>query len=663
VLSIVAFVAMSASASGAGLCRVGQVFNFTGGEQSCVVPPGVAQIAVDAVGARGGSGNPASRDGSGFPAEAFASIAVAPGTPLYFEVGGRGGNANSGICPGSAFCGLGGFNGGGISSSVATTAPVGHPGEPPMPLSGGGGGGASDVRTMPRDAAGSAASRLLVAAGAGGDGGLEVPNGTGGQNGHGGTDGTPGTEGSSAAGHSNGGSGGGGATSMTPGTGGAGGANSGGASGSGQNGGDGDLGGHPGAGGYGGPTQVAVCQPYADSGSGGGGGGGLSGGGGGGGGGINFTCDSNQDAGSGGGGGGGSSYAPGGFTVPNLTAVDGKVTIVSMFHQTRDEKVAAKARADARLRVALDECESIVALSRMEVGPLILARAFLPHNPATCAADSNAAYEAEVAKLDPPDHNFHAVALPGMISVPGVQSSCRTVGRPLLRSCLALAAAFSAYDVAVEHAASLQAAANKALNRGNTATAAGDGAGVDLQSLTLIAFISEQATADRAVSAAGRTLARALHKAGLDIRQSPAQAALQARLLGQAKLPGAVLRFFAKIGIAKAELRNVLSQLLIGFKPTASRLTASLATPRPAINVPASDLAITTDGLAQLVRGLVNGGGLTATQGATLYSDATHLAAATAAARRTALNQLKADARRARPAAAQFLTAAIGELS
>src|SRR5262245_41025404 len=69
-----------------------QVFNVTGFEQSFKVPKGVKKIQVLAIGAPGGrgggSGPPGGQGGS-----AQATIAVKPGSFLYIDVGGPGGNA------------------------------------------------------------------------------------------------------------------------------------------------------------------------------------------------------------------------------------------------------------------------------------------------------------------------------------------------------------------------------------------------------------------------------------------------------------------------------------------------------------------------------------------------------------------------------------------
>ncbi len=105
------------------------------GEQSFVVPGGVDEIQVRAV---GGIGYP----GDSRPAEVSSGLSVSPGETLYLEVGGNGSGWQ------------GGFNGGGEGGDFEA----------------GGGGGATDLRTVPRQGAGTLSSRLLVAAGSGGDG-------------------------------------------------------------------------------------------------------------------------------------------------------------------------------------------------------------------------------------------------------------------------------------------------------------------------------------------------------------------------------------------------------------------------------------------------------------------------------------------------------------
>ena len=250
-------------------------YRFTGGEQRFVVPPGVTQVHLIAVGGSGGGGLV-----GGHGVIVGATLRVMPGATLYVEVGGRGD-------AGHGFNG-GGSDGGGDYTGNGTARSPG----------GGIGGGASDVRTCARTAASChpLASRLLVAGGGGGNGGAGGGNG--------GNSGTIG--GSGAAGSP--GQGGGGLEGGGPATGGVGGGR-GGAGGSGdnvaecghcgiENGVDGDSG-DLGVGGAGGAGVGGVGN------GGGGGGGGYYGGGGGGGGG-------NGDPGAG--GGGGSS-----FLVPGAT--------------------------------------------------------------------------------------------------------------------------------------------------------------------------------------------------------------------------------------------------------------------------------------------------------------------------------------------------------
>jgi hypothetical protein len=106
---------------------LGQVFSYTGNEQSYVVPAGATYVHVVVVGAPGG---PVGYHG-GLGAVVSADLPIPPGqTALYVEVGGTGG----------------GFNGGG----------------------GVNGGDGSDVRLMPRAEPGSINSRVVVAGGGGG---------------------------------------------------------------------------------------------------------------------------------------------------------------------------------------------------------------------------------------------------------------------------------------------------------------------------------------------------------------------------------------------------------------------------------------------------------------------------------------------------------------
>jgi adhesin/invasin len=230
-------------------------FDYTGSEQTFAMPVGIDTVHVVAVGAPGGGFGGV----GGAGAVVAGDITATPGSTLYVEVGGPGGDDGPASAPGGA----GGFNGGGNGDG-------GDFGANSMP----GGGGASDVRTSSGGAdpaAAGLASRLIVAAGGGGDG----------QGNAGGDAGQPGAGGFAGAG---------------PG-GGAGTASAGGAAGS-LPGTAGELG----QGGIGGPLPPDTCTRDTVEDcvrGGGGGGGGLYGGGGG---------------GDGTGGGGGSSLVPAGGT-------------------------------------------------------------------------------------------------------------------------------------------------------------------------------------------------------------------------------------------------------------------------------------------------------------------------------------------------------------
>lgn len=246
-----------------------KIFDYTGKQQTFVVPAGVTRLSVIARGAWG-AGNTSS---AAYPGRVYALVRVHPGDKLHVFVGGAGLQET------------GGFNGGGSGGGDGSGGGAGY-----------GGGGASDVR-IGGDAL---KDRIVVAAGGGGAGnGMEVYLFDSGGDG-GGTVGDPGVGGATSRKRGLGGDGGGGGTQSQGGSGGTGGQGS---SGNGDAGKNGALG----SGGNGGTGESKTS--YAYGGGGGGGGGGYYGGGGGGGAGLEntpdyFYCGSCN----GGGGGGGSSY-------------------------------------------------------------------------------------------------------------------------------------------------------------------------------------------------------------------------------------------------------------------------------------------------------------------------------------------------------------------
>lgn len=199
------------------------VFGFTGGQQDFIVPTGVTQVTIEALGAQGTTGG-AGGEAGGMGGRVEATIAVVPGETLRVFVGGQAG-----------------FNGGGAGGMGGLANP------------GGAGGGGSDVRRAPYGLG----DRLIVAGGGGGGGGRNGLNlGPGGAGG-----GLMGANGGTAILVFGGG---GGTDSM------------GGAAGTGSGGPDGTSGGL-GTGGNGGSTPLGI----GIGGGGGGGGGGHYGGGGG----------------------------------------------------------------------------------------------------------------------------------------------------------------------------------------------------------------------------------------------------------------------------------------------------------------------------------------------------------------------------------------------
>jgi hypothetical protein len=307
-VALVGFLLAASSAQAAGCVTNSVAFSYTGTEQCYVVPAGVTEVNVVAVGAPGTGGYtngrgvvPAAGLG-GEGAQVSGVLAVTPAEVLYVEVGGTGGYF------------AGAFNGGGSGASEGALG--GGSG-------GGAGGGASDVRTVscgtgcPGSAA-SLASRLLVAGGGGGGGGggsaSDNSPGLGSDGGSGGVASVVGVPGASGGLVSGGVPGGGGGAGSSAGGGAAGvsasacGATAAGAGGLGA----------------GGGGSLSV---YA----GGGGGGGYYGGGGGGSG-----CGT-PDAGAGG-GGGGSSYGPLGAVFEQDTSGTPSVTITPLYPPTACER-------------------------------------------------------------------------------------------------------------------------------------------------------------------------------------------------------------------------------------------------------------------------------------------------------------------------------------
>lgn len=269
--------ALGAIAASATTCATaGAVtFNYTGGEQTYVVPADAATLRIIAAGPRGGNG--ASIGGRG--AVVSATVPVTGGQTLYVLVGQTGDSGARGGQPT--------FNGGGAGGLL---------------LSGRGasGAGASDVRTCSISAScgalGGPGDPRIVVAGGGAGAGTTGEGGGGGIGGDGFPTG-PGENGRFADSPNDGGGlGGGPGTATAGGTAGAAGPGTDGAAG---------MGGTAGLGGEGGGGF------FADGGGGGGGGGYFGGGGGGSG-----SVQPNNDRAGGGGGGGGSN-----FVIPTATDV------------------------------------------------------------------------------------------------------------------------------------------------------------------------------------------------------------------------------------------------------------------------------------------------------------------------------------------------------
>jgi hypothetical protein len=141
VLAVPALLFVGAPAHACACQTMTTNFGVTGTERTFTVPAGVTSVRVTAVGAPATTWN--STGGRG--AIVTADVPVTPGQVLYVNVGGPGDAMDSTKV---------GYNGGGDAGMYTNLS----------------GGGASDVRTISRTAAGSLASRLVVAGGGGAPG-------------------------------------------------------------------------------------------------------------------------------------------------------------------------------------------------------------------------------------------------------------------------------------------------------------------------------------------------------------------------------------------------------------------------------------------------------------------------------------------------------------
>ena len=124
-------------------------YGYTGAEQTFTVPAGITAVQVDAIGAAGGAYSQPGGEG----AKVTGTLGgLSGGQVLYVEVGQQPDTAST-------------------PEGVEATAFNGG-GAPGFGSGSGGGGGASDVRDISRAAAGSLASRLIVAGGGGGHSGI-----------------------------------------------------------------------------------------------------------------------------------------------------------------------------------------------------------------------------------------------------------------------------------------------------------------------------------------------------------------------------------------------------------------------------------------------------------------------------------------------------------
>jgi hypothetical protein len=188
-------------------------FNFTGGQQTWLVPAGVTTVDIDARGAAGASTTQSSPGGKGGRVQ--TTVAVTPGETLFIYVGGAGAGS------------VGGFNGGGQGGAGGPGAGGGGASDirrnaalitDRIAVAGGGGGAGADAGCAPATGGGGGgvtggiSSKCFFKSGAAAVGGNQVAGGAGGSSslGNSGNAGALGVGGNGGAGSAGGGGGGGG---------------------------------------------------------------------------------------------------------------------------------------------------------------------------------------------------------------------------------------------------------------------------------------------------------------------------------------------------------------------------------------------------------------------------------------------------------------------
>lgn len=324
---------------------------------------------------------------------------------------------------------------------------------------------------------------------------------------------------------------------------------------------------------------------------------------------------------------------------------------------TKDEQ---QRLLEQQYRAALDDCETqtLYALA----SPLL--RAFSPYiSQSECEETARLIFWDNEGRIDPPDRNYNAVALPGVApSIPPARACARLSGAER-RRCASVAAAMQRYAGAVAAAANIEAVVVTTLNRGNTATAAGAQAGAQLQQTVLLAYAVERQAAMKATRAAAVALKRSLAAAGLRATWTAGRARRAMAALRAGRLPGNVLAALRAAGISRAAIAKAMRAALGKARPQAGSLSATLVPPQPPALIPVRHMIFGPAQLVSVVEGLAQGGTLTSAQSEQLLADVSGAeGAASRSAKAAALARLRSDLADLPTQARTFMRAALQQL-
>lgn len=233
-----------------------------------------------------------------------------------------------------------------------------------------------------------------------------------------------------------------------------------------------------------------------------------------------------------------------------------------------------------------------------------------------------AAGSIELGLFDPPDQHVTQIALPRAMPPLTRKASCRRLRGGKAATCRQVGRLIVNSARRTSTAASLHEAIMIALNRFETAKAAGDVASADLQGGVVKTYLGSLAAADRQQQAAERALAAGLRRAGLRVRASAKQMQRLRRRLGAMRgLPPSLAPRLASDGLDAGQIQRGIASGLDALPARSLDLRALLTQGSPTQNLDRALGAITFAEVEEIVAALAAQGAVPHDAALTLSTD------------------------------------------